>query len=169
MAFDKEQKGIIGWSALAILVTGATLTAGYLWLPSGFLGLNETMTAGDRIAFALKVSLPVFLWLAWCLRRVSSGRFNVPADRKGAAFGKPTPELAIRIAILQNTLEQTVLVIGALLILAGVLRGPELVLIPLSVALYLFGRVAFDLNYPRGAVARSFGMALTAARLSMGI
>lgn len=168
MTFDREQKGIMGWSALALLVTGATLSAGYFWLPSEFLGLNEAMTAGGRLAFALKVSLPVFLWLAWCLRMVSSGRFRVPADRRGAAYGEPTPDLAVRIAILQNTLEQTVLLIGALLILAAVLRGPELVLIPLSVTLYLVGRVAFDLNYSKGAVARSFGMALTAGPIICG-
>lgn len=168
MALDTEQKVILGWSALAVLVTVAVLGAGYRWLPAGYLGLNETMTAGERIAFALKADLLIFLWLAGCLRAVASGRFRTPADRKGAAYGPPTPSLAIRIAILQNSLEQTVLVVGAHLILATVLRGSELVLIPLSVFLYLSGRAAFAINYRKGAVARAFGMALTGAPIIAG-
>ena len=168
MALDKEQTGILGRSALAIITTGAVLGAGYLWLPAGFLGLNDTMAAGDRIAFALKADLLIFLWLAGCLRAVASGRFRVPVDRKGAAYGEPTPALAIRIAILQNSLEQTVLAVGAHLILATVLRGPELVLIPISVFLYLVGRASFAVNYPKGAVARSFGMALTGGPIILG-
>ena len=168
VAFDREQKGILRWSALAVLATGAVLGAGFVWFPAGLFGLNEAMTAGDRIAFALKADLPVLIWLAGCLRAVSSGRFRVPADRKGAAFGKATPALAVRIAILQNSLEQTVLMVGASLILASVLRGSELILIPLSVLLYLVGRAAFAITYSKGAVARSFGMALTAGPIIAG-
>lgn len=168
MAFDKEQQGIVRGSALAILGTLAGLGAGYLWLPAELFGLTDSMAAGDRIAFALKADLPIFFWLAWCVRAVSSRRFREPADRNGAAYGRPTEALAVRIAILQNSLEQTVLLFGATLVLAAVLRGPQLVLIPLSVLLYLLGRVAFTVAYPKGAAARSFGMALTAGPIIAG-
>lgn len=163
MSFDREQKGIIVRSALAILATLVALAAAYLWLPAALFGLSENMAAGDRIAFALKLNLPVFLWLAWCLRRVASGRFHVAADRRGSAYGEPTPALAVRIAILQNSLEQAVLFFGTSLSLAAVSRGSELAILPVLVLLFLLGRLAFALSYPRGAVARSFGMALTAA------
>ena len=163
MRFDKEQSGIVLWSGGAILLTIVVLGAGFLWLPPGLLGLSETMPAADRIAFALKWNLAVFLWLVGCVRAVASQRFREPADRRGAAYGEPTTKLAIRAAILQNSLEQTVIAVGAHLILATVLRGPELVLIPLLVLLYLGGRVAFAVRYSEGAVARSFGMSLTGA------
>ena len=91
MSLDREQKGIIVRSAIAIVATLIVLAAAYLWLPAAMFGLGANMTAGDRIAFALKVNLPVFLWLAWCLRRVSSGRFHVSADRKGAAMTSRRP------------------------------------------------------------------------------
>lgn len=68
-------------------------------------------------------------------------------------------------AVLQNSLEQTVLAIGSHLVLATVLRGDELVVLPVLVGLYLVGRVAFAVAYPRGAAARAFGMALTGAAL----
>lgn len=113
MSFDKEQKRILLWSALAMLFSGAVLSTGYIWIPAQIFGLNDSMAQGDQIAFALKADLLIFLWLAGCLRVVASGRFRTPSDRKGAAYGQPTPRLAIRIAILQNSLEQTVLTFGA--------------------------------------------------------
>lgn len=168
MALDNEQKGIMRNGALAVLASCIVFVAGYLWVSPAYFGLDHLLPVGDRIAFALICDLPVFVWLAGCVRAVSSGRFREPADRKGAAFGTPTPALAIRIAVLQNSLEQTVLVVGAHLILATQLRGPELVLLPVSTFLYLCGRAMFALNYSKGAVPRSFGMALTGAQVIIG-
>ena len=119
------------------------------------------MDAGERIAFALKADIAVFLWLAGCVRAVSSGRFNSPADIRGSAYAPPSPAIAVKVAVLQNSLEQTVLAVGAHLCLAAVVRGPELVLVPVLVLLYLVGRVCFVAGYPRGAAGRAFGMALT--------
>lgn len=168
MSFDREQSAIALWSGGAIVLTTVVLGAGYLWIPPQALGLTEAMSTADRIAFALKWDLPVFLWLAGCVRAVASQRFREPADRKGAAYGEPTPRLAIRAAILQNSLEQTVIAVGAHLILATVLHGSELILIPLLVILYLVGRVAFAVRYSHGAAARAFGMALTGAAAIAG-
>lgn len=163
MPFDAEQRGILRGSAFALTVAIAVISAGYAWLPARWFGLNGEMTMGDQIAFALKADLPLFIWLAWSVRAVSSRRFRSPIDRRGAAFGPSSDEIAIPRALLQNSLEQTVLAVGAHLVLATVLRGPELVVIPLLVALYLVGRVTFSLRYSRGAAQRSFGMALTAS------
>ncbi len=165
MTFDREQWGIVRRSALALVATGLVMGGAYFWVPGRMFGLHDAMSSGDRLVFAVKWNLPVLLWLAYCLRAVSSGRFREPADRKGSAYGEPTPPLAVRIAILQNSLEQTVLAIGSSLLLAAVLRGDELVLIPAAVTLYLAGRVTFASSYPRGAAARAFGMALTAGPL----
>lgn len=168
MIFDKEQRGIALWSLAAIAVTAAVIVAGYLWLPPELVGTGDAMTLADRIAFALKWNLPVFLWLAGCVQAVARGRFYSSADRPGAAYAPPSPALAVPAAVLQNSLEQTVLAFGATLILATVLRGPELVLIPLLVLLYVAGRIAFAVRYANGAVARAFGMALTGGPLIIG-
>ncbi len=163
MAFDSEQLGILRGSALALAFALPALAAGYIWLPAEMFGLSSAMTMGDQIAFALKADLLLLVWLAWCVRAVSSGRFRSPVDRKGQAFGPPSEAIAIPAAILQNSLEQTVLAFGAHLVLATVLRGAELVIIPLLVVLYLVGRLTFSLNYSKGAARRSFCMALTGA------
>ena len=82
-------------------------------------------------------------------------RFRSAVDRNGLAFGQPSEAIAIPAAVLQNSLEQTVLAFGAHLVLATVLRGPELVMIPLLVALYIFGRVTFSRGHAQGAAQRS--------------
>lgn len=163
MAFDSEQLGILRGSALALAFALPAVGAGYAWLPAKWFGLSDAMTMGDQIAFTLKADLPLFVWLAWCVRAVSKRRFRSAVDRKGSAFGQPSEAIAILAAVLQNSLEQTVLAFGAHLILATVLWGPELVIIPLLAALYIVGRVTFALGYAQGAARRSFGMALTAA------
>lgn len=55
------------------------------------------------------------------------------------------------------------LAFGAHLTLAALLRGNELVLIPLLIALFMVGRIAFAFGYAKRASGRAFGMALTGA------
>ena len=64
-------------------------------------------------------------------------------------------------AVLQNTLEQVVLAVVVHLALASLLRGREMVLIPLLVALFCSGRLAFWIGYRRGAGSRALGFGLT--------
>ncbi len=163
MTAAAEKKAIAVRSGLAIGITAAGLAAAWLWLPPSLLGVEAGMTTADRLAYALKWELPVFLWLAGCLRLVASIRYRSDADRAGAAYGPPSARLAVPAAVLQNSLEQTVLAVGAHLILATVLRGEELVVIPVLVTLYLLGRATFAAGYANGAAARAFGMALTGA------
>ncbi len=169
MALSTDQKGILRGGALALLLAVGTMTAAWLWLPPAFVGIEEGLSAGDRLAYALKAEFPVFLWLAGAIRAVSSGRFRSPADIRGSAYGLPSDRLAIPAAVLQNSLEQTVLFVGVHLILSVVLRDAELVLLPAMVAIYLAGRIAFAWGYSRGASGRAFGMVLTAAPALFGL
>lgn len=157
-----EQRGVIRAAALALIISVAVLLTGYLWLPSTLLGLDRHLDTAERLAFTIKADLLLFVWLAGCVRAVSGGRFRSSADIRGSAFAPPSPAIAVQAAVLQNSLEQTVLAFGAHLALATVLRDRELVLIPLLVLLFLIGRVAFATRYAKGAAARAFGMALTA-------
>jgi uncharacterized membrane protein YecN with MAPEG domain len=163
MIFDQEQKSIIRQSALTIFLCAGILGGGYLWLASDLVGASGPMTLADRLAFALKWDLLILIWLAGSVRAVSQKRFWSPADRHGSAYSEASPALAVRRANLQNTLEQTVLAVGAHLILATVLKDNELVLIPLMVLLFLIGRAAFAIGYAASPIARAFGMAMTGA------
>ena len=147
----------------------ANCTTAWIWLPPRLVGLGADLPLAERLAYALKADLFLLLWLAGCVRAVSGGRFHSPEDIGGSARGAPSPQLAIKVAVLQNTLEQTVLASGGLLVLAAVLRGEEMVLIPVLAALFLAGRVAFALGYGRGRTGRAFGMALTAAPIIVAL
>lgn len=161
--YSPEQRGVVLASSVALLVCAGVLGAVYAWLPPALFGLKPDMGAGERIAFALKVDILVFLWLAGCVRAVSAGRFRSSADIRGSAYSPPSPAIAVRAAVLQNSLEQTVLAVGAHLALAAVVEGPELVLVPALVFVYVAGRASFAAAYAKGAAARAFGMALTGA------
>ena len=163
MIFDREQRSIVLQSALAVLLCAVVLGAGYWWLPPELVGVRTPMALADRLAFALKWDLLIFIWLAGSVRAVSKKRFWSPADRHGSAYSEASPALAVRRANLQNTLEQTVLAVGATLVLAAVLHDEELVLIPLLVLLFLIGRATFAVGYARNPIARAFGMATTGA------
>lgn len=163
MARSREQRLILVWSAAAILLTVVVTVGAWLWLPPRWVGIGAEPALAERLAYALRVDLLIFLWLAGCIRVVASVRYRSDADRPGSAYAPPSPRLGVPAAVLQNSLEQTVLAVGGHLVLATTLRGAELVLLPALTALYLLGRATFALAYPKGAGARAFGMALTGA------
>lgn len=74
----------------AVCVVCRGVATGYFWLPNGLFCLGAPLDIGARVAFALKadLNLPVFLWLARCVRAVSKGRFMSPDDSsRCAGFG----------------------------------------------------------------------------------
>lgn len=158
-----DQRGVVGGGTLGLAVALGLGGLGYAILPPALFGLTEGLDAGERLAFAMRWDVPVLLWLAGCVRQVSGGRFRSPKDIGGSAFGPPSAAIAVRRAVLQNSLEQAVLAIGAHLALAAVLRGRELTVIPVLVGLFLLGRIAFAAGYARGPAWRAPGMVLTAA------
>jgi len=163
MRLSNDQRGILKGS-LAGLVGAAVLGGtAYVSLPASAFGVSALESLEQRIAFAIKADVFVLLWLAGCVRQVSGGRFRSEADIAGAAYAEPSAAIAVRRAVLQNSLEQTVLAIGAHLALSVLLRGRELMLIPVLVGLYLLGRIWFSFGYERGPSGRAGGMALTAA------
>lgn len=168
MTFSTDQRHIVKASAAALAIAAAALAATWFWLPPTLVGLGADFGLAERMAYALKADLLLFLWLAGCVQAVASGRFRSPDDIGGSARGAPSPTLAFKVAVLQNSLEQTVLAVGCHLILATVLRAGEMVLISTLVALFLVGRVAFAIGYRRGRTGRAFGMALTGATIIAG-
>lgn len=115
----------------------------------------------QRLAFAAQASLPVQLCLLTAVAMVSTGRRFSPDDIGGSAAGPPGPRIAVQSAFLQNTLEQTVLAVGAYFAYAATLGGAALSLIPVAVVLFVAGRVLFYRGYRRGVTGRAFGMTLT--------
>jgi hypothetical protein len=168
MTLSIDQQSIVRASAVAVAVSAMAIAGSWLWVPPRLFGLVPDLPLAERLAFVLRADLLVFLWLVACVQAVASGRFRSAADIGGSARSEPSPRIAVRCAVLQNSLEQTVLVMGSHLVLATVLRSSEMVLIPTFVALFVVGRIAFALGYARGRTGRAFGMALTATPIFAG-
>lgn len=156
--FGNEQRRVALGMAAAGLTALAVLGAG---LP--LLGplAPPLPSVADRLAFALRAEVFVAGTLGLCIAANAMGRFFSPSDIAGPAFAAPSPRIAVAAAVLQNTLEQAVLAVVAHLALATLLRGSEMILLPLLVGLFCTGRLLFALGYRRGAAGRAFGFGLT--------
>ena len=154
-----EQRKVVSRAVAGLACCAAVLTGSFILLPRYFA---FPATLAERLAFALQADLFVFLWLIVAVQLVSYGRFRSRADNRGSAFGPPSPAIAIRVAFLQNSLEQAVMAVGAHLIFATLVSGPSLALIPGAVTLFAVGRITFLWGYPKGAGGRAFGIVVTA-------
>ena len=156
----QEQRKIVRNAIYALLLCGAVFLISHLLLP-------QLVDLGDdglesRLTFWAGTNLFVLLWLMYSVRLVSRGRFRSREDNRGSAYSRPSAAIAVAVANLQNTLEQSVLFMFTQLGLVLLLGADARPLLVASVVLFLTGRVTFLIGYPQGAAARSFGMALTA-------
>lgn len=143
------------------IAMGAFLAVGALaWylLP---LWLTMPGTFEERLRFSIQWSLPILLCLLTAVAMVSTGRRRSAQDVAGSAAGAPSATIAIRVAFLQNTLEQTLLALGAFLVFSSIMEGSWLSLIPMSAAFFVLGRILFFRGYKHGAEGRALGMSLT--------
>lgn len=158
MDLAAEQRQIRKRSALAFLLCAAVSAGAVLLLPKV---MSFPVALAERLAFAIQTSVVHFVLVLVAVRLVSSGRYRSEADIGGAAKGAPSPALAVKVAFLQNTLEQSFLGVGAHLLLGSVAEGRWLGLLIASPMLFTIGRASFYRCYSKGAGARAFGMATT--------
>lgn len=155
----KEVQGIRTAAVKALILSAASFAAGYLLLPKY---LFFPATTSDALVFTLRVDLFILLWVVVAVGFVSHARRQSTVDIRGAAFGVPSESIRVKIAFLQNTLEQAFIAIGAHLVFSTLLAGPALSLLIVATALFAVGRITFYRGYPQGAAARAFGMVTTA-------
>lgn len=155
----EKQKGVIRGVIPAALVTLVGLAAVSLLIPMATLPVDEPAA---RLAWALPwVLLPIFT-LMISVMRVANHRFSSPDDIDGSGLTAGTDRVLLLRAILQNTLEQSVLAIAAYVIWATVMPHSWLRAIPIAALLFVTGRILFARGYQRGAPGRAAGFGLTA-------
>jgi len=153
-----EQKKIRVQAALSFVFCSAVLLVATLGLPQV---LDFPATASGRLAFLLRIDLFIAAWVFVAVRLVSRVRFISAADNAGAAFGPPSPRLAIRAAFLQNTLEQAFLASVVTTALITVEGEAPLAYALGAVICFSVGRITFLKGYHHGAGGRAFGMVTT--------
>ncbi len=160
-----EERAIRMGSMIATLATLIGFIAAFSIAPSF---ANLPVELPERLAFAaLCWAVPGFILLV-AIMMVSTARRFSAEDIGGQAAGPPSDRLAIKVAFLQNTLEQTVLAAGFYFALAAVAGGAWMALLPIAALLFAVGRILFYRGYPRGAQGRALGMALTMMPSALG-
>ncbi|MDZ4327764.1 MAG: MAPEG family protein [Pseudomonas sp.] len=154
----RQRAGLFRTGGLGIVVCVVALAAGYWGLPRFFEFPHDPL---DRLMFWARLQVFLLAWVALGVGAVSRGRRQSAQDINGSAYGPPSSGLAIKVAFLQNTLEQAVLASGAYLALVTLLSGPALSLLVAAAILFCIGRVCFYLGYSGGAPGRGFGFVLT--------
>lgn len=158
MALTDKQKGVIRGVVPAAVLTVAGLGGGSLLIPMSVLPVDE---AGTRLAWALRWTLLPLFTLMIAIMRVANHRFYTPEDIDGSGLTNATPGIQLLRAVLQNTLEQTVLAVSAYLIWAAVMPLRWLRVIPMAAVLFTVGRLLFARGYRSGAGGRAIGFGLT--------
>jgi len=149
---DRQVVMLYGAPVIA-LTLGAVFLAPIIGMPEGW--------GADRLRLGAGCAAAIAAWLIFALLYVSTHRLFTPADAPGPALSDPTPPLRLKLAFLQNTLEQTVLAAIAYLAFAASAPAEQLPLLPLDAALFWIGRLTFLIGHRTGMRGRAFGYALT--------
>ena len=158
MTLSDKQKGVVRGVVPAAVLVLVGLCVVSLLIPLSALPADEP---GARLAWALRWSLLPILTLIIAIARVGNYRFSSPEDIDGSGLTNATPQIQVLRAVLQNTLEQTVLAVAAYLIWAVAMPYGWLRAIPVAAVLFIAGRILFARGYSKGASGRAMGFGLT--------
>ena len=110
MALDEAQRGVLRNMLLALAVSVVALVGVVAWRPS-FLMASAQLDA--RLASALRWDAVVLACLVIAIGNLARHRFLTPADIDGSGLTSATDRARVFQAVIQNTLEQTVIAVLA--------------------------------------------------------
>ena len=158
MALNPKQQAVVRRAPVAVVIVAAAVLASRL-IPSAALPADQPAV---RMAWALPWAILPLLTLMVSVMRVANHRFATSEDIDGSGLTVGTQRVQILRAILQNTLEQSVLAVGGYLIGSVALPHGWLRVIPAAALSFVIGRILFTIGYARGAGGRALGFGLTA-------
>lgn len=142
--------------ALAVMVP--TFAWG-VWAPPPFL-----LPPGPfplTLANSLRWDLPLLLCLLSFIGILGRHRFLTPEEMDGSGLTQASGTTRILQAVLQNTLEQVILAVGAHSLWAVMMPVHLQGVVPVASILFVLGRILFWQGYKHGAPGRAMGFALT--------
>jgi hypothetical protein len=157
----RDQKTVFAGAA-----SGITFMILSVWLLQRLLPIPFVLTAGDRIAYALKwdalAAAPYFLML------VTVGNARFFSEAIDPTLGKEDPRTIIDGRVADNTTQQLLVFVIGSLALAASLRPDRLPIIGAAAITFVLVRLAFWLGYRIHPLYRAFGFAGT-AYLNVGL
>jgi uncharacterized membrane protein YecN with MAPEG domain len=157
-SFSADQRGVRKGAGLALVLTLIIFSAAWHF---GIGWPVQPATDADRLAFVFRCEMATGFVLWAMIARVGAMRYFSPQDIGGVGRGAEGLRIAQARAALQNTVEQSVLALIVHVALALALPPNRMAFVVALVCLFVCGRVAFWIGYPKGAAARAFGFALT--------
>lgn len=155
---EQAEQSIQRATLISFLAIGIAVPVSYFVTPLVWEFPQDLL---HRLVFAIRANVILLLAVAIAILMVSTGRRVSPEDIGGSAAGPPSQNIAIRVAFLENTLEQAAIASGLYLALATLVTGPWLSLIVIGVTFFIIGRILFFLGSAQGPSGRSLGMSLT--------
>ena len=155
---EQAEKSIQRAVLISLIAVGIAVPLSYVLTP---LVWDFPQDLLHRLVFAIRANVIILFSVAIAILMVSTGRRVSPEDIGGSAAGPPSDKIAIRVAFLQNTLEQAAIASALYLALATLVTGPWLSLIVIGVLFFIIGRILFFLGYAQGPSGRALGMTLT--------
>lgn len=153
-----KQAGVLRGMGMGLIISILMILYGILCNPWSFSASQATDS--KLVVLGWSLLIPCLL-LIGSIARIDKHRFFSSVDIDSSAATPSSLKLASLQAILQNTLEQTVLAMVVYLLWILMTPSAWLSALPLSACCFLAGRILFVRGYHKGAVSRALGFALT--------
>ena len=122
------------------------------------------MSDAERLMYAYRCLvfsvIPIF-YASWKVGYVRLENLDTVGGHPTAPIPPSMETFKVYQRILQNTVEQTIMHVIAVLALVSILEVDQLWNIPLLVFLFVVGRAAFFIGYVMNPLCRPFGFGLT--------
>ena len=159
MALSDKQRGVLRGMMSAVVLVILIVGAAILFCPAALLPATGELAA--RPAWTGAWLLAPALCLLLAIGRLAGHRFHTPEDIDGSGLTAGSDAAHVKQAMIQNTLEQTVLAALVWFAYAALMPPEWLAAIPAAAVLFVIGRAFFVFGYSRGAPGRALGFALT--------
>ncbi|XP_060071976.1 uncharacterized protein LOC132551849 [Ylistrum balloti] len=141
-----------------VITCVVTCILGFMLLPAPMPRLE---TVSMRILYCLR-------WQIWSVLTLTAGIFVVANKRFFTSAidpieGRGEHLIEVHKRYIQNTMEQLVLHVASSALLASFLSPESMMIIPIRVFLFVFGRVTFWYGYMKSPIKRAFGFQVTFA------
>ncbi|SET22762.1 MAPEG family protein [Thalassotalea agarivorans] len=157
MSLTAKQKGVLKGMLIGFLLALSILVLGSNLNPFNF---NESLGVIDRLQIAILWCLVPILFLTVSIGRLARHRFFTPQDIDGSGLTEGTEQAKLLQALIQNTLEQTILAVMAYFIWSVAMPSHWLSVVPIAALAFGLGRILFFKGYQKGAPSRAVGFTL---------
>ena len=158
MTGTAKQIGVAKGMAYSMTICFSAIISSIYFDP---FSLSHVIDVQGRVeVLALSTILPtLFLFLS--IGRMARYRFFNPDEIDGSALTKGSKKALVLQSLIQNTLEQTILVLAVYAAWCLLMPASTLSVALICSILFALGRIMFFRGYERGAAARAVGFALT--------